>query len=99
MCGHESWVMIESAATNMSAELRFLRKIKGAIRCMTKFLKLRFDIRESPNIESLFLLIQKSQLRWFDYAFVSRMPQERLPKQTSHAKVNGKRLVGRPLTR
>ena len=37
-------------------------------------------IRESPNIESLLLRIERSQLRWLGH--VSRMPQKRILKQT-----------------
>ena len=75
-------------------EMRFLRKIKG----VTMFNKLRNTaIRQSLNIESLLLQIERSQLRWFGH--VSRMPQERLFKQTLSAKVNGKRPVGLPRTR
>jgi len=55
-----------------------------------------FEIRKSLNIELLLLRIKRSQLRW--YGHVSRMPQERLPKQAFLAKVKGKRLVGRPRT-
>ena len=50
-------------------------------------------IRESFNIGSLLLLIERSQLRWFGH--LSRMPQEQLLKQTLCTKVNGKRVVGR----
>ena len=46
------------------------------------------EIRKSINIEPLLLRIKRSQLRWFGH--VSRMPQERLPKQALLAKANGK---------
>ena len=58
-------------------------------------------IRESLYIESLLLRIERSQLRWFGgFGHLSRMPRERLPKQTLYAaKVSGKRSVGKPRTR
>ena len=70
-----------------ASEMRFLRKIKH---CNTA-------IRESLDIESLLLRIERSQLRWFGHG--SRMPHERLRKPTLYAKVDGKRPVGRPQTR
>ena len=74
--------------------MRFLRRIVAA----TLFNKVcSSEIRKSRNIEPLLLQIERSQLRWFDH--VSRMPQERLPKQALLAKANGRRLVGRPRTR
>ena len=45
-------------------------------------------IRESLDIESLLFRIERSQHRWFGR--VSRMLQERLPKQTLYAKVSGR---------
>ena len=75
-------------------EMRFFRKIKG----VTMFDKHHNTaIRESLNSESLLFRIERSQLRWFGH--VSRMPQERLSKQTLYAEVSGKRPVGRPRTR
>ena len=93
--GHESWVMTERMRSQVQAsEMRFLRRIEG----VTLFNKVRSsEIRKSLNIEPLLLRIERSQLRWFGH--VSRMPQERLPKQASHAKANGRRPVGRPRTR
>ena len=77
-----------------ASEMKFLRRIEG----VTLFNKIRSsEIRKSLNIKPLVLRIERSQLRWF--AHVSRMPQERLPKQALLAKVNGRRPVGRPRTR
>ena len=77
-----------------ASEMRFLRKIKG----VTMFDKHRnTEIRKSLDIESLLLRIESSQFRWFGH--VSRILDERLPKQTLYAKVSGKRPVGRPRTR
>ena len=60
-----------------ASKIQFLRKIEGA----TLFNKVcSSDIRKSFNNESLFLQIKSSQLRWFGH--VSRMPQEKFPKQT-----------------
>ena len=76
------------------SETRFLRKTEG----VTLFNKVRSsEIRKSLNNESLLLRIERSQLRWFGH--VSRMPQERLPKQALLAKANGRRPVGQPRTR
>ena len=87
--------MSEKVQSQMQAsEMRFLRKIKG----VTMFDKHRNTaICKSLDIDSLFLRIERSQLRWFGHA--SRMPYERLPKLTLNAKVNRKRPVGRPRTR
>ena len=53
-------------------------------------------IRETLDIDSLLFRIERFQLQWFGH--VSRMFQERLPKQTLYAEVSGKRPVGRPRT-
>ena len=84
--GHESWVMTERMRSHVQAsEMRFLRRIEG----VTLFNKVRSsEIRKSLQIEPLLLRIERSQLRWFGH--VSRMPQERLPKQALLAKANGK---------
>ena len=88
--GHESWVMIERVQSQVQAsEMRFLQIIEE----VTLFDKVRsFEIRKSINIAPLLLRIERSQLRWFGH--VSRMPQERLPKQALHAKANGSRPAG-----
>ena len=84
--GHESWVITERVRSQVQgSEMRFLRKIGG----VTLFNKVRSsEIRKSLNIEPLLLRIERSQLRWFGH--VSRMPQERLPKQALLAKANGR---------
>ena len=77
-----------------ASESSFLRRIEG----ITVFNKVRsFEIRKSTNIEPLLLRFERSQLRWFGH--VSRMSQERLPKQALLAKANGRRPVWRPRTR
>ena len=93
--GHESWVMTERMRSQVpTSETRILRRIEE----VTLFNKVRSsEIRKSLNIEPLFLRIERSQLRWFGH--VSRMPQERLPKQALLAKANGRRPVGRSRTR
>ena len=74
--------------------MRILRRIEG----VTLFSKVcSYEIRKSLNIEPLLSQSEKSQLRWFGH--VSRMPQERLPKQALLTKANGRRPNGRPKTR
>ena len=82
---HLSSCMTKKVRSKVQAsEMRFLRKIEG----VTLFNKVRSSaIRKSLNIEPLLLRIERSQLRWFVH--VSRMPQERLPKQALLAKANG----------
>ena len=74
--GHEFWVMTERMRSQVQAsEMSLLQKIEG----VTLFNKVRSsEIRKSLNTEPLLLRIERSQLRWFGY--VSRMPQEKLPK-------------------
>ena len=94
--GRESrWVMTKRMLSQVQAsEMSFLRRIER----VTLFNKVRSsEIRKSRNIKPLLLRIERSQLRWFGH--VSRMPQERLPKQALLAKTNGRRSVGRPRTR
>ena len=93
--GHEFWVMTERMRSQVQAsEMRFLQRIEG----VTLFNKVRCpEIQKPLSIEPLLLLIERSQLSWFGH--VSKMSQERLPKQALHAKANGRRPVGRPRTR
>ena len=82
--GHESWITTKRVRSQVQAsEMRFLRKIEA----VTLFDKVHSsEIRKSLNIKPLLLLIERSQLKWFDN--VSRMPQERLPTQALLAKAN-----------
>ena len=93
--GHESWVMIKRVRSQVQAsEMTFLQIIDE----VTLFNKMRSsEIQKSPNIEPLLLQIKRSQLRLVGH--LSRMPQERLPKQALFAKANGRRPVGRPRSR
>ena len=93
--GQECWVMTEKVRSQVQASEMFLQRIEGVT---VLFNKVRSSkIRKSLNIEPLLLRIERSQLKWFGH--VSRMPQERLPKQALLAKANGKRPVKRPRTR
>jgi len=77
-----------------ASEMRFLRRIER----VTLFSKvLSSEIQKISKHRAATSLNRRSQLRWFDH--VSRMPQERLPKQALLAKVKGKGPVGRPRTR
>ena len=95
--GHESWVMTERMRSQVQAsEMRFLRRIEG----VTLFNKVAYVALRFKNLltsSRYFFEFEKSQLRWFGH--VSRMPQERLPKQALLAKANGRRPIGRPRTR
>ena len=93
--GYESCVMTKRGRSQvLASEMRFLQRIEG----VTVFNKVRTsDIRKSLKIKPLLLRIERSQPRWFGH--VSRVPQERLPKQTLLAKANERRPVGWPKTR
>ena len=84
-----------SAITHVSVRNEFfLQRIEG----VALFNKVcSSEVKKSLNIEPLLLRLERSQLRWFGH--VSRMPQERLPKQALLAKGNQRRPVGRPKTR
>ena len=75
--GHECWIMNEKVRSRVqAAEMGFLRRISGLI-LLDKVKSA--DIRESLNIESLLLRLERSQLRW--YGHVTRMSQERTAKK------------------
>ena len=77
-----------------AAEMVFFRKISG----LTLLDKVKSaDIRESPNIESLLLRLERSQLRWCGH--VTRMSQERTAKILLCSIPTGRRPRGRPRTR
>ena len=75
--GHESWVINEKVRSRVqAAEMGFLRRISGLT--LLDIVK-SADIRESVNIESLLLRLERSYLRW--YGHVTRMSQERTAKK------------------
>ena len=92
---HKSWVMTKRVRLQVQAfEMRFSWRIEG----VTLFDKVRSsEIQKSFNIKLLLFRIERSQLRWFGH--VSRMLQERLPKQALLAKANGRRPVEKPRTK
>ena len=93
--GHECWIMNEKVRSRVqAAEMGFLRGISG----LTLLDKVKSaDIRESLNIESLLLRLERSQLRW--YGHVTRMSQERTAKKLLCSTPIGRRPRGRPRTR
>ena len=81
---HECWIMRGSRVP--AAEMGFLRRISG----LTLLGKVKSaDIRESLNIESLFLPLQRSQLCW--YGHVTRMSQEIAAKKMLYITPIGRR--------
>jgi hypothetical protein len=93
--GHESWVMTEKTRSRVqAAEMRCLRSIAG----VSRLDKIRSSaVRESLEVESLLLQIERSQMRW--YGQVIRMPQERLVVQSLLAQPTGRRPRSRPKAR
>ena len=77
-----------------SAEMGFLRRI-SRLTLLDK--DKSADIRESLNIESLLLRLERSQLRW--YGHVTRMFQERTAKKLLCSTPIGRRPRDRPKTR
>ena len=76
-----------------AAEMGFLQRISG----LTLLDKVKSaDIRESLNIESLLLRLEKSQLHW--YGHVTRMSHE-IVKKLHYSTPTGQRTIGRPRTR
>ena len=77
-----------------AAKMGFLRRISG----LTLLDKVKSaDIRESLNIESLLLRLERLQLRWYGHA--TRMFQERTVKKLVCSTPIGLRPRSRPRTR
>ena len=93
--GHECWIMNEKVRSRVhAAEMGFLRRISG----LTSLDEVKSaDIRESLNVESLLLRLERSQLRW--YGHVTRMFQERTAKKLLCSTPIGRRPRGRPRIR
>ena len=93
--GHECWIMNEKVRSRVqAAQMGFLQRISG----LTLLDKVKSaDIRESLNIESLLLRLERSQLRW--YGHVTRMSQERTAKKLLCSTPIGRRPRARPRTR
>ena len=74
---HECWIMYEKVKSQVqAAEMRFLRRISG----LTLLDKVKSaDIRESLNMESQLLRLERSQLRW--HGQVTRMSLKRTAKK------------------
>ena len=93
--GHECWIMNEKVRSRVqAAEMGFLRRISG----LTLLDKGKSaNIRESLDIESLLLRLERSQLRW--YGHVTQMSQKRTAKKLLCSTPIGRRPRGRPRTR
>ena len=78
-CGHKCWIRNEKVRSRVqAAEMGFLRRISGS----TLLDKVKSaDIRESLNIESLLLRLERSQLRW--YGHVTRMSPRKNSQKTA----------------
>ena len=80
-----------------ASEMGFWRRVSSS----TSLDKVKSaDIRESLNIESLLLRLERSHLRWFGHVTrFTRMPQERTAKKLDCSTPIGRRPRGRPRTR
>ena len=94
-CGHECWIINEKVRSRVQAtEMELLRRVSG----LTLLDKVKSaHIRESLNIESLLLRLERSQLRW--YGHVTRMSQERTAKKLLCSTPIGRKPRGRHRTR
>ena len=90
--GAESWPITSKIQSKLTAaEMRFLRDIKNK----TKLDKIRnTTIREQLKQQDLLGMIEKKQLQW--YGHVTRMENNRIPKQVHEARPIGNKSRGRP---
>ena len=95
LMGHECWIMNEKVRSQVQAdEMGFLWRISG----LTLQDKVKSaDIRESLNIESLLLRLERSQMRW--YGHVTQMSQKRTAKKLLCSTPIDRKPRGRPRTR
>jgi len=93
-CGHESCVTTGSAISSTSGRDGIFAK---SSRCYTHDKVCSCEIRKALNVEPPVIWIERYLLRWFCH--VTRMSQERMPRQVLLATPTGNRPRGWPSTK
>jgi hypothetical protein len=95
MYGSEAWTIKKNDISRIqSAEMKFLRPVKGCIRMDHTRNK---EIRTKLEMYAIQDKITEYRIRWS--AHLQRMDNSRLPKQALLYKLRGRRDVGRPRKR
>lgn len=91
--GSESWVLSKKLKSKVqSIAMKFLRTILG----ITRIDRIRnTTVREELGVESVLSAIEKAQLRW--YGHLLRMKEDRPTRNIWEAKMQGRRVKGRPM--
>ena len=93
--GSETWTVKEKDKSRIqAAEMRFLRSVKG---CTREDHIRNVEIRKELQVIPLLEQIENYREKWTNH--LSRMTEERIPKQALQYRPRGRREIGRPRKR